>query len=515
MSQQQSPITLDKNNPDSIFHWIAYKITSPGFRNIIKDFIDDNCSLFIDVDENTFQQGQLFNEFQQLIENLLSDLLVEGGITQEQFLEAAERGLGDNKYKKYFEQILKFSDYNFFKGIMTKRNYQIIKRVEEQMAQKQKENEAKKKEEIERKKEIENQKKGKKKSDREIEEEKQRILTNQLLNKEEEEDLQKAIEQSLQYEDEKRKIQIIESEELNRAIKQSLLESKAKPQNIEKEKKEEKKPEPNKKEEFKIENNNTFNFESKEKPNITTPLIKNTKNAINMITNNDNIQFSGYEQKKEEIPNKPTNIISASKGFDFQIEGKKNEFGISSIEPTNLKNNKATEFKIDSKKNEFEFTSPNTNPYARPTPSPSSVPNIKKENKQNEHQLIDEEPKSEKEKKDYSPTLIEIENKNKDKDAKKEENKKEIEKENKKDNKTPFNLLQFEEKPKEDENIVVTKEIKREKASDIIKNALHDCKIQEQNDDGGLLIDDEEEDGKNNNESKPKTNTFIDKKKRY
>ena len=105
MSKQvpQEEIILDKNNPDSIYNWLCFKITSPGFRLLIKDFIDDNCSCFIDVDENTFQQGQLFNEFTQLIENLLNDLLIEGGLSQEQFLAAAERGLEDQKYKKYFD----------------------------------------------------------------------------------------------------------------------------------------------------------------------------------------------------------------------------------------------------------------------------------------------------------------------------------------------------------------------------------------------------------------------------
>jgi hypothetical protein len=159
MAESTTNMTLDKNNPDSIYNWITFKITSPGFRNIIKDFIDDNCSLFIDVDENTFQQGQLFNEFTQLIENLLGDLLAEGGISQEQFLAAAERGLSDKKNKKYYDQLLNFSEYNYFKSLMTKRNYQLIKKVEEEMVRQQEEREKKKQEEIERQIRIENQKK--------------------------------------------------------------------------------------------------------------------------------------------------------------------------------------------------------------------------------------------------------------------------------------------------------------------------------------------------------------------
>ena len=136
-------IPLDKTNPDSIYNWVARKISGPSFRNIIKDFIDDNCSLFIDIDENTFQQGQIFNEFNQLLENILNDVLEEGGLSQQEFLGAAERGLTDPKYKKYFDQLLNFSDYNFFKRCMTKRNYALIKRFEEQIDQQKKEIEEK------------------------------------------------------------------------------------------------------------------------------------------------------------------------------------------------------------------------------------------------------------------------------------------------------------------------------------------------------------------------------------
>ena len=503
---EQKEVTLDKNNPDSIYNWICFKISSPAFRNIIKDYIDDNCNIFIDVDENTFQQGQLFNEFNQLLENLLGDLLVEGGITQEQFLEAAQKGLEDKHYKKYFDQILNFSDYNYFKSIMTKRNYTLIKKVEEQMDKAKKDIEKKKQEELERKLKIENQKKGNIKTDREIEEEKQRILLNQLLHKEEEEELQKAIQQSLQIEDEKRKMEIIEDEELKRAIKQSLLDSvRAQPEKKEEKKeknekveepepkKEEKKPE-SKKEEFKIEKNDTFNF-SEEKPNV--PLIKK-------------------EEKTQDLKPKPNLIFSSSKGTEFKIEGKKlEEIPIESKK-------KPVEFQIDSRKNDFAFSATtNQNPYARPTPTPNPYArpspepqNIKIENTHIKQHLIDDSPNNKKEKKDVSPTLIEIENNNK-KEIK--ENKKEIIKEvkdNKKENKKSFNLLQFEENPKE-ENIVVTKEIKTEKASDIIKKTIGQPKItyeKDEKDDDGLLIDDDEDDNEKNNNA-PKTNTFIDKKK--
>ena len=526
---EEEKINLDKNNPDSIYNWLTKKITSPSFRNIIKDFIDDNCSLFIDVDENTFQQGQLFNEFTQLIENILGDLLTEGGITQEQFLAAAERGLNDKKYKKYFDQLLNFSEYNYFKKMMTKRNYQIIKKVEESFALQQKEKEIKQMEEREK------EAKGKNKTEREKEEEKQTRLLHQFLNQEEEEELQKAIQKSLEIEDEKRKIAIIEEEELKRALKQSLLDSvKAKPstdteakkpevKNKEKEsgnKMEEKKPkqEP-KKEEFIIDKNETINFEKKEKPKVEAPTISTNKNTFNIISNNTNFQFSGTTPKEVPQQNKPINIISASKGFEFQIESKKNDFGISSMSPTTISNttenpNPYARPSPSTESNPYARPSPSTesNPYARPSPSTQSNPyarpspsiqsNLQVDNPHIIKQdLIDDdpEPKSN-EKKITNDIPVNQNNINENKE--------------KNDSKKSKNLLQFEDNSKE-EKIEVTKEIKTEKASDIIKNTLNENKIKDNDNDndGGLLIDDDEEDASNFKPNNgPKTNTFINKK---
>ena len=496
---EEEKIPLDKNNPDSIYNWLALKIKNPSFRNIIKDFIDDNCSLFIDVEENTFQQGQLFNEFTQLIENILGDLLLEGGITQEQFLTAAERGLNDPNYKKYFDQLLNFSDYTFFKKMMTQRNYHLIQEVEKEMEKKQKEKEIKKKEQ--------NETKGKNKKERNLEEEEQRKLLYQMLNKEEEEDLQKAIQKSLEIEEERRRIAVIEEEELKRVLKQSLLEStKAKLNNDEKKpetkieeknepKKEEKKAEP-KKEDFKIQKNDMINFEQKEKPTSDTPSISTNKNSFNIISNNDNFQVSGNIQKEEPKPNMPNYAISGGKGFEFKVESQKSDFGISSSTPTTIAG-------ITKNPNPYARPSPsqqiNPNQYARPSPSPQSNPNLKVDNSHIIKQdLIDNEPepKNNGKKLDNENPII-----NSQPD------------ENKNDNKKSVNLLQFEDNTKE-ENIIMANEIKGEKASDIIKNTLNENKIKEDKDDDGLLIDDEEEDANNFKPNNgPKTNTFIDKTK--
>ena len=545
--QEEEEITLDKNNPDSIYNWVAHKISGPSFRNIIKDFIDDNCSLFIDVEENTFQQGQIFNEFNQLLENILSDVLEEGGLTQEQFLEAAQRGLEDKKYKKYFDQLLNFSDYNFFKRCMTKRNYTLIKRFEEQMAQQKKEIEEQQLEE-ERKKELEkleaekglendkekengneetNKGENKEKTEKEIEEERQRQLLYQMLNQEEEQELQEVIKQSLALEEKQRRIAVIEEEELNRALKQSLLEAK-KQQEKEKElKKEEPKKEEKKKPDYQISKNENFGLENQ--PKEVKPIPPPKKPITFIASSSNSFQFSGSIPNKEENNEKPTNIISPNKGFDFQIQSNNNNFGISSQNP----------------------------------PPEEKKENLIEENKKEEIQEEKkEEPKEKRERKDieYKDILI---NENKKPEIEKVEiqRKKEEIKEKKiyiydnyndkdKNNKKEQNIIEIDDNPKDD-NFIITNEIRTkpnpqppsqpkisepesQKASDILKQTMEENKINDNyikddstqndnNDFGGydrlLISDDEDEEEKKEEKKeinivqKPLSNAFIDAKK--
>ena len=92
----------DKSNPDEIYKYITKRISGPAFRNPLKNFIDENCTTFIDVDENNFEQGKFFKELNQLLENKLEEVLNDGQLTQEDFLWATERGTKHPKYKKYF-----------------------------------------------------------------------------------------------------------------------------------------------------------------------------------------------------------------------------------------------------------------------------------------------------------------------------------------------------------------------------------------------------------------------------
>ena len=193
-----------KVDQDWLYECVVQIVRCPEFRNPIKDFIDDNCGSFIGVDENTFEQGALFKEFTTLVDNLLETLTQDIGITEEMFCLAAKRGLKDEKLKKYFEQLISFTNYNYFKNLMTKRNLYL-----EELAYKQM---------------MKDKDDGK---DQDLTDEEYKELEKKAKEMEENE-LKAALQMSLALEEEKQKLKALEDEELERAIKLSLIEQQTK-----------------------------------------------------------------------------------------------------------------------------------------------------------------------------------------------------------------------------------------------------------------------------------------------
>ena len=197
---------------EDLFNWIYETVVqivkSPEFRNPLKDFIDDNCGSFIGIDENTFEQGMLHKEFITLADNLLETMTQEIGITEEMFCMAAKRGLEDQKEnKKYFEQLIAFNNYNYFKNLMTKRNLHLEKiAYEEMMKDKQKENPT---------------------ENKDNNEEIKKLMEEQ--NKAEKGELECAMKMSLALEEEAKKLKELEDAELEKAIKLSLIEQQKSP----------------------------------------------------------------------------------------------------------------------------------------------------------------------------------------------------------------------------------------------------------------------------------------------
>ena len=283
-------------NPDVdwIYDCVLQIVKSPEFRNPIKDFVDDNCGSFIGVEENTFEQGGLHKEFVSLVDNLLDTLTKEIGITDEMFCLAAKKGLEDKKSKKYFEQLISFTNYNYFKNLMTKRNLYL-----EELAYKQM---------------MKDKEEGK---DNDLTEEQMNELE-QKRKEMEENELQCALKMSLSVEEEKKKLKALEDEELERAIKLSLLEQQKKeektpliqmqPENLKKEEKKEEKP----KEEVKVKE-------------IPKEIVKEKQlNPIDKVALKQKMLEKHDEKMKNLLQSKPLPVFNA-KGNEG-LNKKLNEF---------------------------------------------------------------------------------------------------------------------------------------------------------------------------------------------
>lgn len=319
MIQRQDSIKLNRNDPDSLYYWIANKISSYEFRNIIKKFIDEKCDIFFDDNEQSFQHGQIFNSMNLLIEKQLKSILEEGNITEEDYKNASERGKTDIKYKKYFNQIEKFKQYPFFKSVMVKRNKEIMLMAEKQMNRMTPN-------------QIDNN------NEQKID------LTPELLSKlfENDNEIKKVMKKSYNKE-EKRKIEITnnEEEDMKIAIKQSLEQYKKEQEQREKQKKQSKKMDPI---------NSIIGFEiSKEDSPIKNRLeIKNIQN----IGKESKINSIKEENINNEKNDNIYNSTMPAPAFDFHIakEAQNNE---------TLKKNRLVENNIyQIPKNENIYNSP-------------------------------------------------------------------------------------------------------------------------------------------------------------
>ena len=492
MSKGQNPPPLNKNDPESLYSWVAYKVSSPEFRNPIKNYIDENCITFLDIEENSFEQGQLYKEMNLMIENLLNDILAEGNITQEDFLKCAERGMEDKKYKKYFNQIISFGDYTFFKNVMVKRNFQLIKLAEMQMNQ---DNGG------ENENEVGNGN------------EEQQNFTPEMLEQmkqNEQNEINAAIQKSLEEEDEKRRIAAIEEEEMRRAIKQSLEQSRRDAEKNSKKEEPPKKPEPKKPEPKKEEPKKPE--PKKEEPKKPEPKKEEPKKPVlSVVSSNASFQVSGEAKEKA-----PVQQAQPNKTYKLQVSTKTEDFGISG-QQKEIENPYARDAKNQQQEKKEEPKKPAMQPpkkekvYQTPEVQEQKKTVERKEIKQEENVINEPGKKEERIGRDFlnifeekKMTLAPLVNKAKIENQKKATLKEDVQKNQKENVKKDIEKMQ-----KMDDN-------KTESASDIIKSSLKQSTMNKNDinfidDDGGLLIDEDDEDifSNSKNDANSKNNIHL------
>ena len=88
-------------------------------------FIDEKCIVFDNEEENKLEYTIIHGEFKKLVEDLLEELMVELGVTHEQFVEACEKAENKPYHKKIVDQIIAVDNFVAFKKLMVKRNTEL------------------------------------------------------------------------------------------------------------------------------------------------------------------------------------------------------------------------------------------------------------------------------------------------------------------------------------------------------------------------------------------------------
>ena len=104
-------------------------LQSPEWTIPIANFIDENCSIFDNEEENKFPYSEKHEAFKDLVESLLQAQLVECGITTDILMEVMEKPSGVRVKRLLMSNIVPVDDFPTFKKMMVKRNIELEQEV--------------------------------------------------------------------------------------------------------------------------------------------------------------------------------------------------------------------------------------------------------------------------------------------------------------------------------------------------------------------------------------------------
>ncbi|KAL4488789.1 hypothetical protein ABPG72_016442 [Tetrahymena utriculariae] len=144
--QKHSKPQANAQQPDKvledawIYEYLLQYLTSPLWKVPIYEFLDENCIVFDDEEENKFSYTEIHNKFKKLIEAMIETLMAEIGIDEQKLLQYIEIGLKSPHHKKVFEQLLIVDNFLVFKKLMVKRNKELeLEALKEMMKNEQQE----------------------------------------------------------------------------------------------------------------------------------------------------------------------------------------------------------------------------------------------------------------------------------------------------------------------------------------------------------------------------------------
>mmetsp|Transcript_28594 Transcript_28594/g.32684 ORF Transcript_28594/g.32684 Transcript_28594/m.32684 type:complete len:496 (-) Transcript_28594:157-1644(-) len=108
-----------------IYEYIVQYLKSPEWKTPVMTFIDNNCIYFESDEENKLEYSDIHENFMKMIEGLLEGQIKDLGISEEEFMKACEEGRQSAIGGKVFDQILAVDNFVTFKRMMLRRKREI------------------------------------------------------------------------------------------------------------------------------------------------------------------------------------------------------------------------------------------------------------------------------------------------------------------------------------------------------------------------------------------------------
>uniref|UniRef100_A0A4W3H732 Cilia- and flagella-associated protein 36 n=1 Tax=Callorhinchus milii TaxID=7868 RepID=A0A4W3H732_CALMI len=114
------------NMEEWVVEGIAGYLSSPCWTIPTTDFVEQNCIVFDDEEENKLSYTEIHREYKELVEQLLEGYVQEVGIQDDQFLEACSSPLAQSEsFQPVFQPVLAAEDFQVFKSMMVQKNVEL------------------------------------------------------------------------------------------------------------------------------------------------------------------------------------------------------------------------------------------------------------------------------------------------------------------------------------------------------------------------------------------------------
>jgi len=128
-SPSKAPEPKPKVEDESEYEWLVevcvQYLVSPIWKLNINSFMDENCIIFEDTEENSLEHLKTHKEFVKMVDDLLSAFIEDIQVSQEDFGKAVLVGVNIPDYKEYFDQLFSVDSFLVFKKQMVRRNKEL------------------------------------------------------------------------------------------------------------------------------------------------------------------------------------------------------------------------------------------------------------------------------------------------------------------------------------------------------------------------------------------------------